>query len=78
MCREAKWITQVRLPHFHSSGKPELPLDRDLLRVTISGHIYLYLFLYLYCFNTDFGAFSPPQVKDLAIIPWDFNSLPIY
>jgi hypothetical protein len=34
MCREAKWITQARLLHFHSSGKSELPLDRDLTCVT--------------------------------------------
>jgi hypothetical protein len=31
MCREAKWITQARLPYFHSSRKSELPLGRDLL-----------------------------------------------
>jgi hypothetical protein len=33
MCRQAKWITQARLSYFHSSGKSELPLDRDLLCV---------------------------------------------
>jgi hypothetical protein len=40
MCREAKWITQARLPHFHSSGKSELLLDRDLLCVTTVGISY--------------------------------------
>jgi hypothetical protein len=46
ICRETKWITQARLPHFHSSGKSELPLDRartfpsKLLRIS-EGVLYV-------------------------------------
>jgi hypothetical protein len=55
-CREAKWITQARLPHFHSSGKSELPLDRDLLCVTT-----------LPSLGTNFGLLRGPKFSLIRV-----------